>query len=215
MKLMQWLAVGRSLGKVRDDRNRYKLPEQALLPRFGPNAGDEPRRNNRSNVTATATATETTSERNPMRTAEISAGEPSEATGVSAMSAMSAVSGVGGAQASGPAEADQPGSSSVPAQKFPLGRWSVFRNPFINPAKPAKVSAGPARVPVQGELLLDLVKPVRNDLADSDLVVVAGRAAEGIGVKAGAPLTVAVPEPVAAEPVWNRIKTQFFGAEKE
>src|SRR5437773_9978927 len=36
MRLMRWLAVGRSLGKIRDDRTRYKMAEQGLLPRFGP-----------------------------------------------------------------------------------------------------------------------------------------------------------------------------------
>src|SRR5215813_6254480 len=36
MRLMRWLAVGRSLGKLRDDRSRYKMAEQGLLPRFGP-----------------------------------------------------------------------------------------------------------------------------------------------------------------------------------
>jgi hypothetical protein len=48
---------------------------------------------------------------------------------------------------------------------FPAGRWT------LNPFKSAPASA-PRRT-VQGELLLDKVKPVRNDLNDSDLELVA------------------------------------------
>lgn len=47
-------------------------------------------------------------------------------------------------------------------QTFPLGRWT--KNPFRSTAIPSQRKAA-----VQGELSLDKVKPVRNDLSDSDL----------------------------------------------
>ena len=101
--------------------------------------------------------------------------------------------------------------------RFPLGRWTMFRNPFSKSSKPANPPAGP----VQGELWLDLVKPVRNDLTDSDVVVVAGHSVSSpdaeLAVRATEePPPMSLPEEkVAAEPVWSRLKTQFFGAEKE
>lgn len=50
---------------------------------------------------------------------------------------------------------------------FPIGRWALKANPFKSSMKPAP------RAAVQGELSLDKVKVVRNDLSDSDLELVA------------------------------------------
>lgn len=47
---------------------------------------------------------------------------------------------------------------------YPQGRWTV--NPFRSTALPSK------RATVQGELSLDQVKPVRNDLSESDLELI-------------------------------------------
>ena len=111
-------------------------------------------------------------------------------------------------------------AGAVPKPAFPRGRWTLFRNPFAKAPKPEAAT----RAPVQSELLLDAVKPVRNDLSDSDLELVqaARRSAE---VKAQAPSPALAPlvvapkapeaEPAAADGVvWNRIKNQFFGAGK-
>jgi hypothetical protein len=61
-------------------------------------------------------------------------------------------------------------SNTVSVQKLPgmpvLGEWARKINLF----KPARPTA--ARLAVQGELSLDRVKPVRNDLSDSDLELV-------------------------------------------
>jgi hypothetical protein len=62
-------------------------------------------------------------------------------------------------------------SNTVSVQKLPgmpvLGEWARKISLF----KPARPTA--ARLAVQGELSLDRVKPVRNDLSDSDLELVA------------------------------------------
>ena len=50
---------------------------------------------------------------------------------------------------------------------YPLGRWTLKANPFKSATKPK-----PEPV-VQGELSLDKVKVIRNDLSDSDLELVA------------------------------------------
>jgi hypothetical protein len=54
-----------------------------------------------------------------------------------------------------------------PPAAYPGGRWRLWRNPF-NPASTAKS----ATTPVQTELRLETVKVVRNDLTDSDLLLV-------------------------------------------
>ena len=62
-------------------------------------------------------------------------------------------------------------SNTVSVQELPgrpvLGEWARKIHLF----KPARPTA--ARLAVQGELSLDRVKPVRNDLSDSDLELVA------------------------------------------
>lgn len=55
--------------------------------------------------------------------------------------------------------------ASTPMDAFRGGRWTL--NPFRSSA------ATPPRRTIQGELSLDNVKPVRNDLSDSDLELVA------------------------------------------
>lgn len=104
------------------------------------------------------------------------------------------------------------------AQRFPLGRWGLFRNPFGNampgPKETRPVPAEPVE-PVQGELSLEAVRPVRNDLTDSDVMVI--RSPKAAAELIPAP---ALPqadgrggsEAAAQEPVWTRLKSQLFGA---
>src|SRR5438034_6031217 len=96
----------------------------------------------------------------------------------------------------------------LPGPAFPRGRWTVFKNPFSGMPKP-KV----AQAPMQGELSLDAVKPIRNDLTDSDLEVIpAGKAGPRV---APPPITPGPPVTAGADGlVWERLKTQFFGAEE-
>jgi hypothetical protein len=83
---------------------------------------------------------------------------------------------------------------------FPKGRWTLKANPF-RANRPVVV-----RVPqsVQGELSLDNVKPVRNDLTDSDLELVPLKPAPK-------PPEAAVPVPAkpAAGSWWARLKGRF------
>lgn len=103
------------------------------------------------------------------------------------------------------AATDVPSAASATKQRFPLGRWTPFRTaPVASPFRPPSPPQ-----PVQKELTLDDVKPVRNDLAHADLVVVRS---EGKPLPAVATARAAKPDP--AEPVWSRVKTQFFGMQK-
>ncbi len=79
---------------------------------------------------------------------------------------------------------------------------------------------------VQGELSLDTVKVVRNDLRDSDLELAPGAPARGRGDGAGRsaappqaqgsvpPLPGARPEPAGGDGTWNRMAERFFGVGK-
>ena len=92
--------------------------------------------------------------------------------------------------------------------------WTLFKNPFNRGAKsrtPAPIS------PVQPELWLDKVKPVRNDLSDSDIEVVPAALPASVGQPEAAPKPVppdAVPEAVPVEARWSGIRRQFLDTGK-
>jgi hypothetical protein len=100
--------------------------------------------------------------------------------------------------------------AAKPEQAFPLCRWTLFKNPFKRGMKP---KPPPDTGAVQTELLLELVKPVRNDLSDSDIEVIC------IAKPAPAPQPRAVAvlasrDPAAGETGVSRMSKQFFGAGK-
>jgi len=67
-----------------------------------------------------------------------------------------------------------------PPAAYPGGRWRFWRNPF-NHATTAKS----APMPVQTELRLETVKVVRNDLTDSDLLLVSPQSPDAAPSSAG------------------------------
>lgn len=192
MGLMQLLTVGRSLGRICDEPSRYKMTQQSLLPKFGSVNVPEEQARGLSEKT------------NPVFV-KMEVKKPEIATTTNDRKNMNAV---------------QPSSQLTPAPKaavsrpaFPRGRWSLFKNPFSKAPRPM---ASPA--PVQSELSLDAVKPIRNDLSDADMGVVqaASRHMEPAVPETSSASEVApAPEPVAADgAAWNKIKNQFFGAGK-
>lgn len=68
---------------------------------------------------------------------------------------------------------------ATPQAAYPGGRWRIWRNPFGH-----TVPAKPAAAPVQTEMRLDAVKVVRNDLTDTDLLLIARPAATDTGERA-------------------------------
>jgi hypothetical protein len=81
---------------------------------------------------------------------------------------------------------------------FPRGRWT------LNPFRGEKPVPRPA---IQGELSLDKVKPVRNDLSDSDLELVAAAKPQPV------PATVKIESEevpiVKRRPIWSRVLALF------
>ena len=206
MGLMQLLTVGRSLDRISDEPSRYKMTQQTLLPKFGSVNATEVRARGLSETT------------NPVIAP--AAAEKAKAESATARNDRNKMNAVQPETDRKPAPV-----GAVPKPAFPRGRWTLFRNPFAKAPKPEAATLAP----VQSELLLDAVKPVRNDLSDSDLELVqaARRSAEvKVQVPASAPAPVVdapvvdapvVPEvePVATEgAAWSRIKNQFFGAGK-
>jgi hypothetical protein len=64
-------------------------------------------------------------------------------------------------------------------RRVPLLRWVKAVNPFARKNAETITKTTPVeKAPVQVELLLDSVRPIRNDLHETDLVVVPARAAE-------------------------------------
>jgi hypothetical protein len=194
MSLLRLLTVGRSLGLIRDQPSRYKMTQQTLLPKFG---STKPTDAGESERQETLKAAEV-----PPVESKNSQAAASDAKPAKAKKIMKNVE----AEISAPVK-----------QAYPQGRWTVFRNPFgFVTSRPKVVQA-----PVQCELSLESVKPVRNDLSDSDLEVVRINRPEPV---ASVPPSAVVPEtplvpPVRTEteaepPVWNRITAQFFGAGK-
>jgi hypothetical protein len=101
----------------------------------------------------------------------------------------------------------------VPVQPYPMGRWTLFKNPFVRRVKSVEPVA-----PVQGEFSLDMVKPVRNDLSDSDIEVVPAARRNEPASPIRLPESRVNPQetdPDDAPPAaWDRVKNQVFGAGK-
>lgn len=199
MGLMKLLAVGRSIGRFGNDRSPFKMTQQSLLPKFGSvKAPEEPARGSgekRNQAVASAV---------------LPTEQPQSANAATGDKTMNAVRSV---EVETPANAAAPVVLKSVADRpaFPRGRWTLFKNPFSKSGK-----SKPAVTPVQTEMSLDLVKPVRNDLSDSDLEVVRVQpkpaVVEPVPPVPPAPVTAEV---VSSEPVsWDRIKNQFLGAGK-
>ena len=86
-------------------------------------------------------------------------------------------------------------------QTLTLSRWLPKGNPF----KSRRAPQPPPRPTIQGELCLDNVKPVRNDLSESDLELVV--AARSVSVPAPVSVNIeSVDVPVVSvKPWWSRV----------
>jgi hypothetical protein len=87
---------------------------------------------------------------------------------------------------------------------YPLGRWTLKSNPFKSASKPG----GPPVV--QGELSLDKVKVVRNDLSDSDLELVAASKGAKAVAETGNVFAGASAAAGAKPSWWARFRTRWF-----
>jgi hypothetical protein len=180
MGLMQLLVLGRSLKTAEDRRSPYRLTQQNLLPRFG-SAGAISREEPAPSKRQVAGLEEAR-----VPTVESSKPEREASMRHGTMS-----------------------SSAKPIAAFGRKRFGTWLSRWRNPFRADSAAAKPERG-VQGELLLQGVRVVRNDLNDADLEVVPVQK-NGIG-----PATRLATEPAADEPsrqrIWPRITTRIFGS---
>ncbi|MGD0258655.1 MAG: hypothetical protein ABSD29_02395 [Verrucomicrobiota bacterium] len=208
MILLRLLTTGKSLVGVRDAESRYRLPSQRLLPQFGP-------------------------VRNPFGSgakaelAQTEARPPEDHGGNGTPAARPSLPGPGGE----PAAVLQPDAEHCAAPaKFDarnlagalwrratalLSGWQAKLCGLL--ALSGRQAAQPAiprfpKPPVQGELSLDRIKVVRNDLSDADLEVVPAKPPAAPVATAPAPRAVEKAE--GAKSAWGRVTTRIWGGGK-
>jgi hypothetical protein len=182
MSLLRLLTTGKSLVGGRDTEIRYRASGERLLPHFG-------------------------SAKNPFSSTVKSEPVPAGGRPPAACVENGASSG-----------SEIRSASREPAQARPRGVWhlkafailcgwaSKIGGRLYRPRAIAIKSAIPrfAKPPVQGELSLDKIKVVRNDLSDADLEVVAAKL----------PVAPAVEQDLRAEATVVRGTASFLGAGK-
>ena len=145
MSLLRLLTTGKSLVGVRELESRYRLTSQRLLPQFG-------------------------SAKNPFGNSASAAAEPATAPATKAVprapvGPLRPFAGLKGAVG----RAQSPGLFGWAKARFAQAGSFWKRRP-ATAGQPATLSL--STQPVQGELSLDRIKVVRNDLSDADLEVV-------------------------------------------
>ena len=191
---MKLLSVSRSFTVGGNRPGRYKIAEQGLLPKFAPVGRPVWR------------APKTKSDEAPAKSNQPAAGTtaaesaapvlPSD-SGVASLVAESTTE--GGAMASRPPPVVHAGVTAASAKWFRLRR-----TPFVNRA------VAPDEIPVQAELSLDSVKPVRNDLSDADLEVVLAKP----GRVVPPPARTRLFRPELSGMAWGRLTARLFGSER-
>lgn len=214
MSLLRLLTAGKTLVGLKKLESRYHLPVDRALPKFGP-------------------------KKNPFRATVVpEKADPAEAAGATAQEKAGMVQPATGAQEvkveapphtqepapQGEENADVPRAEPRNDNRTAEDQAKTLDQPGRRPAglrafllwgraKKAKPFGGRAGRPmVQGELSLDTVKVVRNDLSESDLEVVrVSRAATPISPP---PLAAAAPGPADSEPGWSAAASRLFGVGK-
>ena len=193
MSLLRLLTTGKSLVDVSDAGGRYRVTSQRLLPQFGPV---------RNPFTSRAKA-EPGQPEAPLREEHSPNGAPGEACHVP---------GSGGRQAVEPASSNAHNfgemlrlrmAALLRGWKARLAGW--LARPRGKPAKTAIPRF--TKPPVQGELSLDRIRVVRNDLSDADLEVVPAKPPV-------APALGPVEKAGGAETTWERVRGRILGAGK-
>ena len=191
MSLMKLLSVSKSFAGGRNEQGRYKMAEQGLLPKFAPMGRPvslapkqqwvEPAPKLEANGTPTNPS-------NSLQQQFLRAAEPvAEPVKTSALGARSAV--------------------CVNANAAPTNWFRLGNKPFVSrsvgwPNPPA---------PAQAELSLDAVKPVRNDLSDSDLQIVTGKPEIKPDSLKPPPRWL---KPELTGVAWSRLTSRFFNSER-
>jgi hypothetical protein len=208
MSLLRLLTAGKSLEGLHGSESPYRLSSQRLLPQFGP------ARNPFSNRAKTEPAQ--TEARSPETPGESVA--PAAKTGSLGPSREPAA-GLR-KRVEHRAALAMSGARNLAAALWRrlavlLSGWQAkLRGLFTRSGGKAAKSAIPRfpKPPVQGELSLDRIKVVRNDLSDADLEIVLARTPAASA--ATAPTLRTVEKTEGAQSAWGRVTSRFLGAGK-
>ncbi|HWH71476.1 MAG TPA: hypothetical protein VNT26_19020 [Candidatus Sulfotelmatobacter sp.] len=216
MRLLRLLTAGRSLVGLQDSAGRYHATDQRLLPKFG--SAKNPFRATTLPEPTSAAGVRAAGDNVPAwRTPAVEPLTPAPAVPAPARGGFGEPAYPSQSQAPQP---PVPSSASKPANRPWFGqcasKLAALLAPAPKPAKPAKPAKAAvprlAKSPVQGELSLDAIKVVRNDLSDSDLEVIPAQTPVPQASPAPAPVPVESAETVGA--TWSRVSTRLFGAGK-
>lgn len=215
MGLMDLLTVGRSISSIEDKPNRYKMSARVYLPVFGnpKNRGEDGKppapaptaksgRDRTENLDLFRDRTAPSSSQPRTESQRQRNTEPTETKLMNAIAEPT--------HALTDHYASEPCAETLtppPPQAYPKGRWTVFKNPFQREcAVPPVVDE-----PVQSELSLESIQPIRNDLNESDLELFELSASGRSGKKEDAEAGIESGKPAA---IWGKIARTFFGAKE-
>ena len=203
MSLMRLLTAGKSWAGGKDDIVRYRMTDPRAMPKFG---------SARNPFRSTAKSGSVQSESQPLAVAANSANHQESKVGArtapvrrsqesKATPALLPERSVHpGAVRAGTVRALNNDTGAVQLWKAQLGRLaSRLFQPRPRPVK--RALADSAEAPVQGELSLEKIKVVRNDLSDADLEVV--------------PAKKAIPEPGAVAMDWGERATSALNQRQQ
>jgi hypothetical protein len=192
MSLMKLLSVSKSFAGGKSQLGRYKMAEQGLLPKFAPmgravslapnRKSDEPATLREANGTPTIQLNSRQQQIFPMA-------DPA-AKPVNAIEPT-------------PRAAVCRNATATPTNWFRLDNRPFFAQPAASPKTPP---------PTQAELSLDAVKPVRNDLSDSDLQIVTAKPASRTG--ALKPPRSRLFKPELTGLAWSRLTARFLNSQR-
>ena len=228
MSLLRLLAAGRSLVGMKDITARYRMRTAALLPKFGSPknpfaapAKTEPKP--RPGIAPAAVPAQTKPEPVKMETVPLFDGKPKTPPAPAAPKTP-----VAPVKATEPLrEAIQPArpelkskpARPVAAARKPaaFGGWVTRINPLpllrlLKPGANKSPKPRPARAAVQGELSLEKVKVVRNDLNDADVELLPARSTVTVSASSAISPVVTKTEPKAVSTTWNRLTSRLLGA---
>jgi len=208
MSLLRLLSAGKSLVGLKPEAARYRMSDPRAMPRFG--SGRNPFQ-----------ARKTLSPDAPPAPVSTAALTPAvEAPGSVATPKVESVTAVAAAETE-PQARPEPATVAKSEWKRKLAGWIGKLRSRRQPKKPKRATpVRPARGPVQGELSLDSIQVVRNDLSDSDFEVVARKTgptakpaavAPAPGQSEPAPTPTPAPDPEAAR---GRMAARLFCAGK-
>lgn len=186
MSLMQLLTVTRSFGAVKDEPSPYKMGQENLLPRFGKGHDGEAGEEARGIGEKAAEILQNSVLEQETPAAPVPPEQAPEAPAQNNLDLEQSIN-----------TAERVRGRVVRKVASPWMGWSLLGN--------LKRRSRSRRGPVQAELALDMVKPVRNDLKESDLELVACRQADKPTPSTRGRTDRSVTSSLSG--VWGRVKT--------